>query len=150
MCGLRRTMNVPQLKTNSTFVEYFLVLSDALTEPTSDYKRPHSTKIIMSAGKVFIPSMCKVSATMKVSRLSAMAKRSIVLQENSNKCEASSNLNKNLVYLKECSPMSFWPGSTYDSHVFRTSNICTHLQINHRSLDDGVLLGDSGYLCSPF
>ena len=43
-----------------------------------------------------------------------------------------------------------WPGSTHDSHVFRTSNICTYLQDNHRSLDDGVLLGDSGYACSPF
>ena len=43
-----------------------------------------------------------------------------------------------------------WPGSTHHSHVFRTSNICTHLQINHRSLNDGVLLGDSGYACSPF
>jgi len=81
------------------------VLSDALTEPTLDYKHPHNTKIIMSTGKVFIPSMCKVSATMKVSRLSAKAKHSTVLQENLNKCEASSNLNKNLVYLKECSPM---------------------------------------------
>ena len=43
-----------------------------------------------------------------------------------------------------------WPGSTYDSHVFRTSNICTYLQNTHRSLDDGVLLGDSGYASSPF
>ena len=43
-----------------------------------------------------------------------------------------------------------WPGSTHDSHVFRTSDISTYLQNNHRSLDDGVLLGDSGYACSPF
>ena len=43
-----------------------------------------------------------------------------------------------------------WPGSTHDSHVFRTSNICTYLQSSHRSLNDGVLLGDSGYTCSPF
>ena len=43
-----------------------------------------------------------------------------------------------------------WPGSTHDSHVFRISNICSYLQNNHRSLDDGVLLGDSGYACSPF
>ena len=43
-----------------------------------------------------------------------------------------------------------WPGSTHDSHVFRTSNICTHLQNTHRSLDDGVLLGDSGYASCPF
>ena len=43
-----------------------------------------------------------------------------------------------------------WPGSTHDSHVFRTSNICNYLQNSHRSLDDGVLLGDSGYACGPF
>ena len=43
-----------------------------------------------------------------------------------------------------------WPGSTHDSHVFRLSDISTYLQNNHRSLDDGVLLGDSGYACSPF
>jgi len=43
-----------------------------------------------------------------------------------------------------------WPGSTHDGHVFRTSNICTYLQNNHHSLDDGVLLGDSGYTRSPF
>ena len=43
-----------------------------------------------------------------------------------------------------------WPGITRDSHVFRTSNICTYLQSTHRSLDDGVLLGDSGYTSSPF
>ena len=43
-----------------------------------------------------------------------------------------------------------WPGSTHDSRVFRTSNICTYLQNNHCSLDDGILLGDSGYARSPF
>ncbi|XP_068671313.1 uncharacterized protein [Montipora foliosa] len=43
-----------------------------------------------------------------------------------------------------------WPGRTHDSQVFRTSDISTYLQNNHRSLDDGVLLGDSGYACSPF
>ena len=57
------------------------MLSDALMEPTTDYKRPHNTKIIMSKGKVFIPSMCKVSATMKVSRFSAKAELSTVLQQ---------------------------------------------------------------------
>ena len=29
-------------------------------------------------------------------------------------------------------------------------NICTYLQNTHRSLEDGVLLGDSGYASSPF
>ena len=43
-----------------------------------------------------------------------------------------------------------WPGSTHDSHVFRTSNICTYLQNTQRSLEDGVPLGDSGYASSPF
>ena len=43
------------LKTSFTFAEVFLVLSGALTEPTSDYKRPHNTRITMSTGKVFIP-----------------------------------------------------------------------------------------------
>lgn len=43
-----------------------------------------------------------------------------------------------------------WPGRTHESHVFRTSNICTYLQNTHRSLEDGVLLGDSGYASSPF
>ncbi|CAH3032968.1 unnamed protein product, partial [Pocillopora meandrina] len=43
-----------------------------------------------------------------------------------------------------------WPGRSHESHIFRTSNICTYLQNNHRSLDDGALLGDSGYTCSPF
>ena len=41
-----------------------------------------------------------------------------------------------------------WPGSTHDSHIFRTSAIGRHLEGN--GLTDGVLLGDSGYACSPF
>ena len=40
--------------------EVFLVQSGALTKPTSGYKRPNNTRITMSTGKVFIPSMCKV------------------------------------------------------------------------------------------
>jgi len=36
------------------------------------------------------------------------------------------------------------------SHVFRASNICIYLPNNNRSLDDGILLGDSGYGCSLF
>ena len=43
-----------------------------------------------------------------------------------------------------------WPGSCHDSHIMRTSAICQFLANNHHSLDDGVLLGDSGYACSPF
>ena len=47
------------------------MLSDALMEPTSDYRGAHNIKKIMS--------MCKVSATMKVSRLSAKAKPTMTL-----------------------------------------------------------------------
>ncbi|CAC5391641.1 HARBI1 [Mytilus coruscus] len=43
-----------------------------------------------------------------------------------------------------------WPGSTHDSHMFRASDVSTYLQIRHRSIDDGFLLGDSGYPCSKF
>lgn len=43
-----------------------------------------------------------------------------------------------------------WPGSTHDSYLFRSSSICSYLENNHRSLDNGILLGDSGYACSPF
>ena len=43
-----------------------------------------------------------------------------------------------------------WPGSTHDSHVFRTSQICNYLEDNHRNLEDGILLGDSGYALKPY
>ena len=43
-----------------------------------------------------------------------------------------------------------WPGSTHDSHVFRTSAIGIHLQNRYRGINQGVLLGDSGYPCRPF
>ena len=46
--------------------------------------------------------------------------------------------------------VAHWPGSTHDSYLFRSSSICSYLENNHRSLDDGILLGDSGYACSPF
>ena len=42
------------------------------------------------------------------------------------------------------------PGSTHDSHVFRTSSLCEYLDANNCGLDDGILLGDSGYACSPY
>lgn len=38
-----------------------------------------------------------------------------------------------------------WPGATQDSHIFRTSAI--GLALEGTTLDDGVLLGDSGYPC---
>ena len=37
-----------------------------------------------------------------------------------------------------------WPGSTHDSHVFRTSRLHDFLQSHNRSFEDGILLGDSG------
>ena len=41
-----------------------------------------------------------------------------------------------------------WPGSTHDSFIFRTSNLHTYLEENHLRIDDGLILGDSGYaLC---
>ena len=43
-----------------------------------------------------------------------------------------------------------WPGSTHDSHLFHTSSLCEYLDANNRGLDDGILLGDSGYACSPY
>ena len=42
-----------------------------------------------------------------------------------------------------------WPGSTHDSHVFHTSSWCTYLETNNHSLDDEILLGDSGCACTP-
>ena len=41
-----------------------------------------------------------------------------------------------------------WPGSAHDTHIFRTSAIGHHLE--GTGLTGGVLLGDSGYACSPF
>ena len=43
-----------------------------------------------------------------------------------------------------------WPGSTHDSHVFHTSSLYTYLETNNHSLDDGILLGDLGYACTPY
>ncbi|CAC5364574.1 HARBI1 [Mytilus coruscus] len=43
-----------------------------------------------------------------------------------------------------------WPGSTHDSHIFNTSNLCHYLETNNRGLADGLILGDSGYACRPF
>lgn len=43
-----------------------------------------------------------------------------------------------------------WPGSTHDSFIFTDSTIGQQLTGQHRSVDDGILLGDSGYACKPF
>ena len=51
---------------------------------------------------------------------------------------------------KSKSIVARWPGSTHDSRVFHTSSLCTYLETNNHSLDDGTLLGDSGYACTPY
>ncbi|XP_069102654.1 putative nuclease HARBI1 [Argopecten irradians] len=43
-----------------------------------------------------------------------------------------------------------WPGSAHDSHVFRMSNIKQYLDANHRTMADGLILGDSGYACLKY
>ena len=43
-----------------------------------------------------------------------------------------------------------WPSSAHDSHVFRTSALGRQLEVKDQGLDDGVLLGDSGYACAPY
>ena len=46
--------------------------------------------------------------------------------------------------------MARWPGSTHDSHIFRTSQLRERLDATHRGMQSGVLLGDSGYACKPY
>lgn len=41
-----------------------------------------------------------------------------------------------------------WPGSTHDSHIFRTSSIA--LALDGTNFENGVLLGDSAYACMPY
>ena len=41
-----------------------------------------------------------------------------------------------------------WPGSTHDSHIFRTSHIAHELE--GTNFENGVVLGDSGYACLPY
>ena len=43
-----------------------------------------------------------------------------------------------------------WPGSTHDSFIFRTSNIRQYLEENHTKIEDGLILGDSGYALSRY
>ena len=43
-----------------------------------------------------------------------------------------------------------WPGSTHDSFIFSDSQIGQQLNAQHQSLEDGLLLGDSGYPCKPY
>ncbi|XP_028417869.1 putative nuclease HARBI1 [Dendronephthya gigantea] len=41
-----------------------------------------------------------------------------------------------------------WPGSTHDSHIFRTSHI--NHELEETNFENGVLIGDSGYACLPY
>ncbi|XP_052818457.1 putative nuclease HARBI1 [Mya arenaria] len=43
-----------------------------------------------------------------------------------------------------------WPGSAHGSFIFRTSTLGCHMERNHRGLEDGIILGDSGYACSRY
>ena len=43
-----------------------------------------------------------------------------------------------------------WPGSTHDSFIFNSSRLCQSLETRHQTLQDGLLLGDSGYACKRF
>ncbi|XP_046576275.1 putative nuclease HARBI1 [Haliotis rubra] len=43
-----------------------------------------------------------------------------------------------------------WPGAPHDSHIFRTSALCHHLEQHHTRIADGFILGDNGYPCRPF
>ena len=46
--------------------------------------------------------------------------------------------------------MAKWPGSTHDSFIFTDSVIGQQLQTQPRTLEDGLLLGDSGYPCRTY
>lgn len=43
-----------------------------------------------------------------------------------------------------------WPGSSHDSYIFRTSHICQHFEQHFHRIEEGILIGDSGYACRPF
>lgn len=61
--------------------------------------------------------------------------------------------NINFIFLKLgkfINLVARWPGCTHDSHIFRTSQIKDYLEQHHTSLEDGILLGDSGYALKPY
>ena len=41
-----------------------------------------------------------------------------------------------------------WPGSAHDSFIFRMSAVKAHLDATHRNVQDGIIIGDSGYTLS--
>ena len=38
----------------------------------------------------------------------------------------------------------------HDSHILRCSQVLQHLEQNYRRVEDGIMLGDSGYGCKSF
>ena len=60
------------------------------------------------------------------------------------------NTNEKLISGRFIDLVAKWPGSTHDSHIFRTSHLRTRLETTHKGLQDGVVLGDSGYACKPY
>ena len=43
-----------------------------------------------------------------------------------------------------------WPGSSHDSHVFFASELRVYLEATVHKMEDGIILGDSGYGCRSF
>lgn len=60
----------------------------------------------------------------------------------------------NLIYIifvgKFTNVVARWPGSVHDSHIMRCSKILSHLEQTHKCVEDGLILGDSGYACKSF
>ena len=51
---------------------------------------------------------------------------------------------------KFISSVARWPGNTHDSHIFHASQVSQHLQQHHTSLEDALLIWDSGYGLKPY
>ena len=46
--------------------------------------------------------------------------------------------------------MSRWPGSVHDNHILRCFHILQYLEVNNQRVEDGLILGDSGYDSKSF
>ncbi|CAG2205925.1 HARBI1 [Mytilus edulis] len=58
--------------------------------------------------------------------------------------------NKHILQCKFTNIVARWPGSVHDSHIMRCSQISEHLEQAHKCVEDGLILGDSGYACRSF